>query len=166
MAAMEICKSLSIHAQIEEEIFYPACDAQVEDAADLLAEARVEHQSLRDLISKIEDGRAGDDRFDAEVKVLGEFTRHHVREEQNELFPKVHKSDLDRAEIGRLLARRKAELMAEAGPDRTAMSKGTAEAQKHQKSQKKLDHELKESFPASDPPAATIPTIADRGPRK
>jgi hemerythrin superfamily protein len=113
--AEEICRDLTVHAQIEEEIFYPACRDHVEDAEELLAEARVEHQSLKELIAKIQENEPGSEEFDAQVKVLGEYTKHHVKEEQNELFPKVRKSDMDLKALGAELAERKQELMAAAG---------------------------------------------------
>jgi hemerythrin superfamily protein len=89
--AHQICQSLTIHAQIEEEIFYPAArEALGDDGEDLLDEAKVEHQSLKELIAKIEGGN-DDDLFEANVKVLGEYVKHHVKEEENELFPNVRK---------------------------------------------------------------------------
>jgi len=112
--AKEICEALTVHAQIEEEIFYPSCQEHVDKAEDLLAEAKVEHQSLKELIYKIEQEQPGTEAFDAEVKVLGEYVKHHVKEEQNELFPKVRKSELDLAELGDQLASRKEELENEA----------------------------------------------------
>ncbi|MBL8839758.1 MAG: hemerythrin domain-containing protein [Alphaproteobacteria bacterium] len=109
--ALDICGKLTVHATIEEEIFYPAVKEAVDEAEDLLAEAEVEHGSLKDLIAKIErqDGEGAE--FDALVTVLGEYVRHHVKEEQNELFPKVRKSDLDLAKLGAALAERKQQLM-------------------------------------------------------
>ena len=108
--ALQICQALTVHAQIEEEIFYPACREDVEGADDLLAEAKVEHQSLKELIAKIEGEQPGTEEFDAQVKVLGEYVKHHVKEEQNELFPMVRKSDLDVEEVGQRLSQRKKEL--------------------------------------------------------
>jgi hypothetical protein len=106
----EICQALTVHAQIEEEIFYPACHEHVDKAEDLLAEAKVEHQAVKDLIAKIEAEEPGSEEYDAQVTVLGEYVKHHVKEEQNELFPKVRKSDLDVKAVGEQLAARKAEL--------------------------------------------------------
>jgi hemerythrin superfamily protein len=108
--AKKICSALTVHAQIEEEIFYPACREHLKDADELLAEAKVEHGSLKELIGKIEDGEPGSEEYDAEVKVLGEYVKHHVKEEHEELFPKVRKSDLDLNELGELLQTRKMEL--------------------------------------------------------
>ena len=110
--AHQICDALTVHAQIEEEIFYPAArEALGEDGKDLLDEAKVEHESLKELIGHIENASPGDDLFDAHVKVLGEYVKHHVKEEEGELFPKVRKSEMDLVEVGRQLAARKKELM-------------------------------------------------------
>jgi len=107
--AEQICTELTIHAQIEEEIFYPAVrDAIDED--DLMDEANVEHASVKDLIAQIMESKPGEDQFDAKVTVLGEYVKHHVEEEQSEMFPKVRKADLDLKELGSALSARKAEL--------------------------------------------------------
>jgi hemerythrin superfamily protein len=86
--AREICQELTVHATIEEEIFYPALRAVMKDT-DLLAEAEVEHASAKDLIAQIEAADTADETFDAKVKVLGEYIDHHVKEERNEIFPKA-----------------------------------------------------------------------------
>ena len=112
--AEQICNELKVHAQIEEEIFYPAAREVIRDE-DLLDEATVEHQSAKDLISQIQSGGPSDELFDAKVRVLGEYVKHHVREEQNELFPQVRKTKLDLKELGEQLMARKQELMAAQG---------------------------------------------------
>ncbi|CAN7682298.1 hemerythrin domain-containing protein [Acidovorax sp. LjRoot117] len=86
--AIEICKELTIHAQLEEEIFYPAVRAAIRET-DLLAEAEVEHQTAKDLIAQIEASPTVTQEFDAKVIVLGEYIDHHVKEERNEMFPKA-----------------------------------------------------------------------------
>jgi iron-sulfur cluster repair protein YtfE (RIC family) len=112
--AQQICDSLTVHAQIEEEIFYPAArEALGDDGEDLLNEAKVEHESLKELIAKIEGSSSDEELFDANVKVLGEYVKHHVKEEQNELFPKCRKSDMDLVALGTELAARKKELKSE-----------------------------------------------------
>jgi hemerythrin-like domain-containing protein len=110
--ATEICQMLKVHTQIEEEIFYPAClEAEIKEAEDQIAEAKVEHQSAKDLIAKIEDGEPGGTEYDAWVIVLGEYIKHHVKEEHKEMFPAVRKSDLDLKDLGMRLMERKQELM-------------------------------------------------------
>jgi hemerythrin superfamily protein len=111
--AKQICMALTAHAQIEEEIFYPAARDAVRSGEDLLDEAEVEHGSIKELVSAIEDGSADDDLFEARVKVLGEYVKHHVKEEETQLFPKIRKSDMDLAEVGRQLMTRKQQLMRE-----------------------------------------------------
>jgi hemerythrin superfamily protein len=110
--AEQICAMLTVHATIEEEIFYPAArEAEVE--SDLLDEAEVEHASAKDLIAQIQSMSADDELYDAKVKVLGEYVDHHVQEEEGEMFPQCRESEMDLAALGEQLAARKAELMAE-----------------------------------------------------
>ena len=108
--AGQICAALKVHSQIEEEIFYPAARDALKKGGELIDEAEVEHTSLKDLIAKIEGGSPGDDLWEAEVKVLGEYVNHHVKEEEGEIFPKVRKTRLDLRAIGEQLAERKASL--------------------------------------------------------
>jgi hypothetical protein len=110
--AAQICEELTIHAQLEEEIFYPAAREAIEDD-EMMNEAVVEHNSAKDLISQIQSMGASDPMFDATVKVLGEYVNHHVEEEQNEIFPKVEKAKVDLEEIGAQIAQRKEELTEE-----------------------------------------------------
>jgi hemerythrin superfamily protein len=86
--AQEICQELTVHATIEEEIFYPALREALKDT-DVLAEAEVEHAGAKDLIAQIEAMNQPDEMFDAKVKVLGEYIDHHVKEERNQIFPKA-----------------------------------------------------------------------------
>src|SRR5690606_33163874 len=109
--AEQICMELTVHAQIEEEIFYPAVRGVLKDSdQELVPEARVEHESLKQLIADIESTDTDDELFDARVKVLSEYVKHHVKEEQNEIFPKVRESELDMVELGAMLMQRKQEL--------------------------------------------------------
>ena len=125
--AERICRELTIHAQIEEEIFYPAARDVLRDE-DLLDEAEVEHASAKDLIAQIESSRPGAELFDAKVTVLGEFVKHHVKEEQNEMFPKVRKTKLDLKALGERLQARKTALQdgAPAGRGRARPPSGFA----------------------------------------
>ena len=86
--AQKICAALKVHTQIEEEIFYPAAREATSDN-DLLDEAMVEHAGAKNLIAEIEAMDPADDLYDAKVRVLGEQIRHHVEEEEEELFPEV-----------------------------------------------------------------------------
>ena len=112
--ARQICQELTVHAQIEEEIFYPACRAALKDT-DLIAEAEVEHQTAKDLIAQIEGMTEADEMFDAKVKVLGEYIDHHVKEERGEMFPKARSArKLDLVAMRDQMMARKEELMGQA----------------------------------------------------
>jgi hemerythrin superfamily protein len=107
--ARKICAALTAHAAVEEEIFYPAVRAAI-DHEDLMDEADVEHESAKELIAQIEAASATDDHYDAKVKVLGEQIDHHVKEEQNEMFPKARKAKIDLRALGEQIEKRKQEL--------------------------------------------------------
>jgi hypothetical protein len=113
--ANEICMELTVHAQIEEEIFYPGLREAIKDT-DLLDEAAVEHASAKDLIAQIQEATDVDDMFDAKVTVLGEYIDHHVKEERNEIFVKARAArGLDLVAMREQLEARKEELMAVTG---------------------------------------------------
>ncbi|MHB8948667.1 MAG: hemerythrin domain-containing protein [Rhodoferax sp.] len=109
----EICMALSVHAQIEEEIFYPAVKTALKDKL-LVPEATVEHTTVKDLIAQLVGVEPDGEMYDAKVKVLSEYVKHHVKEEQTEMFPKAKTSSLDMVELGARMAARKTELMAQA----------------------------------------------------
>jgi hemerythrin superfamily protein len=109
--AEKICLELSVHAEIEEEIFYPACEGKVDE--DLLKESYVEHDGAKVLIAEIMNGTPSDEFYDAKVKVLQEEIEHHVQEEERRmegLFAQARKAGLDMDAIGEQLAARKTEL--------------------------------------------------------
>ena len=113
--AEQICMELIIHAQIEEEIFYPACTGKVEDE-DLIPEAYVEHDSAKVLIAEILAGEPSEEFYDAKVKVLSEMIKHHVKEEEKRaegLFAEAKEAGLDMDALGEQLMARKEELMQE-----------------------------------------------------
>jgi hemerythrin superfamily protein len=110
----QICNELTVHAQVEEEIFYPAVREAIDDE-DLMDEADIEHASAKDLIAQLEGMQPGDDHYDARVTVLGEYVDHHVKEEEGEMFSKARKADVDAEDLGVLITERKEELKAELG---------------------------------------------------
>ncbi|MDB5472041.1 MAG: hemerythrin [Caulobacter sp.] len=128
--AEQICLELKVHAMIEEEIFYPACEGAVEE--DLLKEAYVEHDGAKLLINEIEAGGPDDEFYDAKVKVLSEEIEHHVEEEEKRvegMFSQARKAGLDMDELGRRMFARKEELMEQAragglGPAQTTTLNG------------------------------------------
>lgn len=129
----KIATALKVHTQIEEEIFYPEERSDVED--DMLDEAYVEHDGAKKLIAEIEAMDPGDDFYDAKVKVLGEYIKHHVKEEEQPggIFSQAKKGDEDLDEMGERIQARKEELMAEMGAVETeeAPAKANGRKRKH-----------------------------------
>jgi hemerythrin superfamily protein len=106
--AARICNELTIHTTIEEEIFYPAARSALgADGDELLDEAEVEHQTAKTLIAQLAAMSPDEDLYDAKVAVLGEYIRHHVKEEESELFPMIEETDLDLEALGSRLKARK-----------------------------------------------------------
>jgi hemerythrin superfamily protein len=105
------CAELKVHTTLEEEIFYPAVREALGEEEELLNEAEIEHASAKELIAKLEGLEAGDAYYTAAFTVLAEYVRHHVKEEQNEMFPKVKKSALDLDALAEAMRERKEELM-------------------------------------------------------
>ena len=121
--AQRVCQLLTVHAQIEEELLYPQAKAAFEgeeESEDLVNEAEVEHGSAKELIAKIEGMSSDDEHFKATVTVLGEYIKHHVKEEEGELFPQLRKTELDLKELGGRLADRKFQLMEQLGIEEEA----------------------------------------------
>jgi hemerythrin superfamily protein len=97
--AKQICSELTVHAQIEEEIFYPAVRDAVPDAAELLDEAESEHAEVKEMVARIEALASAGQEMDDLVSQLAGAVDHHVKEERDELFPKAKASDLDLAAL-------------------------------------------------------------------
>ena len=110
--AEKICLALKVHAQIEEEIFYPQAREASRDN-DLIVEALVEHSTVKNLIGEIEAMEVGEELYDAKIRVLGEMVKQHIKEEEEELFPELQSTRMDLDAVGKELAERKEELMAE-----------------------------------------------------
>lgn len=108
------CTELTIHAQVEEEIFYPAMRESIDDM-DMLDEAEVEHASAKQLITELSAMQPGDDLYDAKFIVLGEYVNHHVEEEENEMFKAAKKAKVDLVALGEQIMERKQALRAELG---------------------------------------------------
>lgn len=115
--AHRLCQALTVHTQIEEEIFYPAVRAAIKDT-DLVDKAEVEHQTVRHLMTQIQRATEADDMVDAKVRVLGEYVDHHVKEERSEIFARARSArKLDLVAMREQLEQRKEDLMAEFSPD-------------------------------------------------
>ncbi len=109
-------QELKVHATVEEELFYPALRQQMEDEDGLLDEADEEHHVAKLLIAELEQMQGDEDHWEAKFKVLAEGVRHHIKEEEGELFPEAKKTDIDFAVLGERMAERKATLMSEGVP--------------------------------------------------
>ena len=109
--ADQICHELTVHTQVEEEIFYPAVRRPIHDG-DLMDEAVVEHASAKELIAQILAMDPSEDLYDAKVTVLSEQIEHHVKEEKGDMFPKVRKTGVDLDALGEQMAARKEQLAA------------------------------------------------------
>lgn len=108
----KICTELHVHTQVEEEIFYPAFKKAVKDK-EMIPEAIVEHGMLRLLMSEVQGIDPSGEMYDAKIKVLSEYVKHHVKEEESEIFHKAKLTSLDLMALGARMAVRKDELMAE-----------------------------------------------------
>jgi hemerythrin superfamily protein len=110
----QICTALTVHAEIEEEIFYPAVRQALDQKDEtMMDEAAIEHQGVKNLVQEIEAAGEGDPMLPAKMKVLCEYVMHHVKEEEGKMFPKAKKAGVDLKELGTELMERKTELMAE-----------------------------------------------------
>lgn len=105
----EICFELTLHAMVEEELFYPAVRAAIDDD-ELMDEAEAEHAGIKDLIKQLEEMEPGDTRLDATVTVLAERVERHVAEEENNMFIKLRQVQLDIKALGRQIKERKDEI--------------------------------------------------------
>jgi hemerythrin superfamily protein len=109
-------KALTVHAQIEEEIFYPAfreANSDDDETDDLMDEALQEHHVVKFLIGELEEMEPGDEFYDAKFTVLSENVKHHIEEEESDIFPKIEEDGSNWAEVGERLATRRQELMKE-----------------------------------------------------
>lgn len=111
----QICLELTVHADIEEELFYPAVRRAIKND-ELMDEAEVEHASLKELVNQLSSMNPGDALYDAKVTVLGEYMDSHVKEEEKRMFTLANKSRLNMATLGGELRERKDELLAQLTP--------------------------------------------------
>jgi hemerythrin superfamily protein len=110
--AQKICSELTVHAQIEEEIFYPALRKAI-GAPELLEEAKAEHQQAKELIAQIQEADAGR-AMDDLVSQLARAVEHHVKEERDHLFTKARAAPgLDLERLAEQLKARQQELQAQ-----------------------------------------------------
>jgi iron-sulfur cluster repair protein YtfE (RIC family) len=127
------CMELQIHSMLEEEIFYPAVRAQLDDedrdTHDLLNQAEVEHETVDDLVAKLQELEPDDSMYAAYFNVLSEYVKHHIGEEEKELFPEVKRMDLDLQQLGEDMRIRREELFAEMEAEDSEDDEGGAGAE-------------------------------------
>ena len=111
----QTCAELEVHARLEEEVFYPAA-REVLKEEDLIDEAEVEHMSAKALIAQLREMSPDDQKYQPTFKVLGEYINHHVKEEENEIFPGLEgRSGAEWEEVQEQMTTRREQLMAEMG---------------------------------------------------
>ena len=111
--ATDICRALTVHTEIEEEMFYPAFFAATKDR-DMHHEAVIEHDGAKKLIADIRKSSPADDYFDSKLHVLSDMIKHHVKEEEqpNGMFAEAKLSKINLKALGAQMFERKSELMA------------------------------------------------------
>jgi hemerythrin-like domain-containing protein len=105
----QVCDALTVHTKVEEELFYPAARKAIKDE-DLMNEAEIEHDSAKALIRQLERMKPSDPKYVATFTVLGEYVKHHVKEEESEMFPKARRRRIDLQRLGNRLMARKIQL--------------------------------------------------------
>ena len=102
---------LEVHSKLEEDLIYPEIRAEIEDD-DLMDEALEEHHVVHGLIGELKKMKPSDERYDAKFTVLAENVRHHIKEEESEMFPKAEDCEIDWEELYAQVVNRKEQLMA------------------------------------------------------
>ena len=133
---------LEVHAALEEEIFYPAIEKEIDDSS-MVEEARDEHQTVKELIAELKSLGSEEeeeaDEFNTKFNEMMENVRHHVEEEENEMLPKVEETELDLRKLGDQMAKRKQALQKGSGAKKkrtssTSRSKTTTRSKSKSKS--------------------------------
>jgi hypothetical protein len=123
----QTCAELEVHATLEEELFYPAARKAISDE-DLIEEAEVEHGSQDALIQQLKGMDLDDEKFSATFTVLGEYTKHHIKEEEGEMFKQLTGARVDWSELLEEMRARRQQLMQEKGlPSEADGADGAAE---------------------------------------
>lgn len=112
----EALEELSLHATLEEELFYPAVREQIDDEDGLMNEADEEHHVAKILIAELEEMDGTESHYDAKFTVLAENVRHHIKEEEEDMLPKAQKTEIDFDALGEEMRGRKEELLSEGVP--------------------------------------------------
>lgn len=103
--AQVICMELTLHAMVEEEIFYPAF-ARATNDEQIVEHALKEHQEVKDLIARVPEA----DNLDGAVEAIRQHVQHHVEEERRGMFAKARASGMELATLGGRIQARRAEV--------------------------------------------------------
>ena len=109
-------QELKVHATIEEELFYPSVRQEIEDEDEIMPEADEEHHVAKLLIAELENMKSDEEHWEAKFKVLAESVRHHIKEEEGQMFPKARTTDIDFVALGERMTQLKEKLMREGVP--------------------------------------------------
>jgi len=109
----EALEKLSLHATLEEELFYPAVRQSIEDEHGVMNEADEEHHVAKILIAELEEMDGSESHYDAKFTVLAENVRHHIKEEEEDMFPKAQTTNIDFEALGEEMRGRKEELLSQ-----------------------------------------------------
>ncbi len=109
-------QELKVHATIEEELFYPSLRQQIDDEDGMMPEADEEHHVAKVLIAELENMKGDEEHWEAKFTVLAESVRHHIKEEEGQMFPKAKKTDIDFVALGEQMGELKKRLMREGVP--------------------------------------------------
>ncbi len=119
----QTCLELELHAQLKEQVFYPALRADFA-SVELLDEAQIKHQTMKVLIDQLKGMSPRDDKFSATFNVLGQYVRHHIREEENKILRRTAHLKLDWAGLFDEMQERRNELMEELGSQQHGFGPG------------------------------------------
>jgi hemerythrin superfamily protein len=114
--AKQICNELDVHAKVEEKLFYPTAKRQAPESTDDVNEGIVEHEGIKRLVKLIPTMSVSDELFDSRMTVLEEYVKHHVKEEESTMFPKIVESDIDLKALGKKLQNEKQKLLSSSRP--------------------------------------------------
>lgn len=109
--ASQTLEELKVHASVEEQLFYPALRQEMADEEGLMDEADEEHHVAKILIAELEEMQGDEDHWEAKFTVLAENVRHHIKEEEGEIFPEARKTDIDFVTLGKQMAELKQSLL-------------------------------------------------------
>jgi hemerythrin-like domain-containing protein len=164
--AEQACMELQVHARLEEEIFYPALREAIDpDEMEMMDEATVEHDSAKQLMAQLRELQPGDDKYAATFTVLGEYVRHHVEEEEKEIFKHAKRAKLDMQALGEQVQERRAQLTGAMQGGAQARAPGAAGGQEAPREIEVKEMDVEDEADMEPAESAAPPASASRSPR-